>query len=173
LDAKEALAHRLQTATRVRLKEAGPLLLGVGKRLPGIDILCNLRGQSAGQVRWPARGRVQIRYNLAMAQQQPEAFERETVPHEVAHVVTKVLHPNAKPHGPEWQAIMSFFGVDPKRCHDFTPAESPSRRQRQWRYRCDCREHQLSTTRHHRDQRGQSRYHCRECGGELRWAEVL
>ncbi len=119
-------------------------------------------------MRWPLGGRVQIRYNLAMALQQPEAFLRETVPHEVAHVVTKLLHPKAKPHGPEWRSLMQYLGVtEPERCHRFTLTKGIERRQRQWFYRCTCREHLLSTTRHNRVQRNRAQYRCRFCGEVL------
>ena len=103
-----------------------------------------------------------------MAREQPEAFLAETVPHEVAHVVCRVLYPKARPHGPEWRSLMRYFGIEqPSRCHDFASAQSPGRQQRRWHYRCNCRKHQLSTTRHYRILRGSSRYHCRHCGSEL------
>jgi SprT protein len=117
-------------------------------------------------------GSLVIRYNLPLAAGQPAAFVAATVPHEVAHVVTHVCHGRVRPHGTEWRRVMAWFGFDaPARCHDFAlPANKSSRRQRRWRYRCHCREHQLSTTRHNRAQRGLS-YHCRACGQPLRYSD--
>jgi SprT protein len=112
-------------------------------------------------------GRLEIRYNLQMASLQPERFLSETVTHEVAHLLTWLLHGrNARPHGPEWQSMMRFLGIEsPRRCHDFRGGE-PARRQRRWSYRCACRTHHLSTTRHNRIQKG-ARYQCAACGGAL------
>lgn len=131
-------------------------------------MLCDLRGKAAGQVAW-RQGETRIRYNLDMAERQPEAFIQQTIPHEVAHVVTRLLYPKARPHGPEWRSVMAYLGItEPQRCHSFHTANTPSKRQRRWPYRCACRDHQLSSTRHNRIQRGQSRYLCRHCGNPLR-----
>jgi SprT protein len=164
--ADEAIRERLHAATDDWLRRARPLFHQAARRPPQVTVRCDLRGSNAGQLRQYRNGALVIRYNLAMAEQQPEAFIAETVPHEVAHVVTWVCHGRVRPHGPEWQAVMRWFGFrQPRRCHVFDePAEG--RRQRRWAYRCDCREHQLSTTRHNRAQRG-LHYVCRVCGSTL------
>jgi SprT protein len=103
---------------------------------------------------------------LALARLQPDPFIAETVPHEVAHVVTHVCHGRVAPHGSEWQGVMRWFGFSsPRRCHSFH-SDTAGRTQRRWTYRCDCRQHQLSTTRHNRAQRGID-YLCRVCGSTL------
>ncbi|MDZ7827027.1 MAG: SprT-like domain-containing protein [Gammaproteobacteria bacterium] len=89
----------------------------------------------------------------------------QTLPHELAHLIVMHLHPRRRlrPHGPEWQTVMrDWFGVEPERTHRFDVEDVPARRQRRWRWRCDCREHELSTVRHNRALRG-TRYLCREC----------
>ena len=43
----------------------------------------------------------------------------------------------------------------------------PQRRQRTHPYRCACREHQLSSTRHNRVQRRKGEYQCLNCNGVL------
>jgi len=144
------------------------LLLGSGRSVPHIPVLCDLKGKCAGQVRHQPDGNLVIRYNLGIANLQPEEFILQTVPHEVAHVVTWLLHGNrVRPHGREWQSVMSFFGKDSSRCHEFKVPEAGQRRQQRWKYECNCRDHQLSTTRHHRVQEGQQ-YQCRLCNGILR-----
>lgn len=163
----EPLARRLQAETQAWLERALPLFRQAARMAPAVEVRLDLRGSAAGQLRRYRDGRLVIRYNLAMAQRQPEDFVAETVPHEVAHVVTAVCHGQVRPHGPEWRAVMRWFGVDqPRRCHDF--AAPAGRRQRRWAYRCGCREHQLSTTRHNRAQRGLD-YRCRCCGDPLRY----
>ncbi len=164
----EALEQRLAEATRERLARCGPLLHGQGRALPRLRVRCDLRGQAAGQFRVRDDGLLEIRYNLAMAQLQPEAFVDRTVPHEVAHAVTWLLHGRrARPHGPEWQAVMRHLGVaEPDRCHHYRLPEQGVRRQRRWPCRCACGPCEVSTTRYNRMRRG-TRYLCRRCGQPL------
>jgi len=118
------------------------------------------------------RGKSIIRYNLDIAGRQPEAFTAETVPHEVAHVVTEQLFGKVKPHGNEWRSVMAHFGIpEAERCHDFDLQDIPNRGQRRWTYSCDCQTHQLSTTRHYRILRGTQKYLCRNCGQQLSFVE--
>ena len=161
------LQAELIEATHRHLSRARPLLLGHGRQLPEVRISFSQRGRSAGQMRIDAKGHPEIRYNLGMATLQSEEFLREVVPHEVAHLVTWLQYGDrARPHGAEWQSVMRYFGIEtPRRCHDFKMDES-IRQQRRWAYRCNCREHTLSTTRHNRAQRG-TRYHCAACGAQL------
>jgi SprT protein len=171
-DCADVFRRQLRAATGDWLKRAAPLLLERARVVPDVEVRCDLRGQSAGQLRRYADGRLVIRYNLSMAQLQPDAFLRETVPHEVAHVVTWLLYgKRARPHGREWQAVMRFFGfARPNRCHSFQTAGQSARRQRRWLYTCDCQHHQLSSTRHHRALQGQA-YVCRNCQSTLRPVE--
>lgn len=162
------LQAQLREETYRLLEQAKPLFRQAGRASPEVHLRFDLRGQTAGQVVWQHKRPVHIRYNLAMAEMQLAAFMAETVPHEVAHVVVRSCHRGARPHGPEWRAVMHFFGIDrPTRCHQFTLPSGSARRQRRWPYRCACSEHQLSTTRHRRVQQAGNRYLCRCCGETL------
>ncbi|HEB96614.1 MAG TPA: hypothetical protein ENI96_09325 [Sedimenticola thiotaurini] len=139
-----------------------------GRPLPRPRVRWDLRGSSAGQARFPAAGDPEIRFNAQLLADNGEAFIARTVPHELAHVVVHLLHRGrARPHGPEWRAVMILFGADPKRCHDYDLAQVRQRRMRRFSYRCDCRSHRISAIRHNRMLRGQV-YLCRHCGGALR-----
>ena len=72
-----------------------------------------------------------------------------------------------KPHGSQWQALMSQFGADAGVTFNMDLAGIPQRSQKTHPYRCDCRTHDVSTTRHNRVKRGSGRYHCRFCDGQL------
>lgn len=164
------LPTRLQRATDRRLRAAAPLLRRARARLPTVQVRCDLTGQSAGQARWLGTGEVHIRYNLALARQQPAVFLDEVVAHEVAHVVTQACYGRVRPHGTEWRQVMTFFGFpEPQRCHRFDTSTVAVRRQQRWRYRCGCREHALTTVRHRRLQAGTQRYQCRACAQPLVW----
>lgn len=165
---QDALIQTLRDATASCLSAAREIIPGAAD-LPDPVVRFDLRGLAAGQMRASGRGRLEIRFNLTLARRAPDIFLAQTVPHEVAHsVVWHLFGRAAKPHGPEWRAVMHQLGVsDPRRCHSFEVPEHTARRQRRWPYRCACREHWLSTTRHLRVQRGQQIYSCRECGSVL------
>jgi SprT protein len=110
-----------------------------------------------------------LELNGAYLRHHPEAMLHETVAHELAHLVVFHLHPRRRlpPHGDLWQQVMrEWFGVEPQRTHRFDADVVRARRQRRWRYACACREHDLTTVRHRRAERG-ARYLCRACGSTL------
>ena len=72
-----------------------------------------------------------------------------------------------RPHGREWQGIMHAFGVSPRRTADYDLSGIPMRRQRRFTYRCECRDYELTTTRHKKVLAGNGFYVCRECGNRL------
>jgi SprT protein len=141
------------------------------RRLQQPVLRYDLRGQAAGQARWQARRRPELRFNLDIGRRHADDFVHVTVAHEVAHLVTYQCFGRTRPHGPEWRSVMQHFGIaDPRRCHDYDIDARQARHQRRWHYECRCRIHQLSTTRHHRVQRGHAKYHCRRCGETLIYA---
>ncbi len=156
---------RLEKLTRHWLQQGEAW---AGRALAPLAVRFDLCGRAAGQYR--SHPQPLVRYNAALAARQFDDFCRLVPPHEVAHHVVSQLHGprGARPHGPEWQAVMNFFGVPAERCHDFDLDGTPVRRQRRFLYRCACGEQQLSATRHNRIQRGEATYFCRRCGEPLR-----
>ncbi len=110
-----------------------------------------------------------IEINEDLLERHPEAMLGETIAHELAHVlVFQLFGRRARAHGPEWQAVMrEWFGIRPQRTHNFDLEGLQVRRQQRHRYHCGCREHALSTVRHHRALRGVD-YRCVACQGRLR-----
>ena len=138
---------------------------GVELTMP--DITFDLAGTSAGQYRRARRSRRdqhQLRFNPYLLARYLGEGLIATVPHEVAHYAVAVLYSGrlSRPHGREWHRIMGILGATPDVTHRHDLAGLPVRQQRRWRYRCACREHALSTTRHNRVQRGTS-YLCLSC----------
>lgn len=97
----------------------------------------NLRGKTAGMVRYHRRGPNPIvrdlRINIDLLERFPKKIIGETVPHEVAHIVARHIHPgrNFRPHGKEWKAVMQDMGQQPRRCH--TLHTFPARMRRVWK----------------------------------------
>jgi len=163
------ITARIGQRTQQLLQAAAPLCRSYGAPLPDPLIRFDLRGQSAGQVQWHAGRKPLLRYNLDIARRHETDFLTTTVAHEVAHLVTAACHGRTRPHGSEWRAVMRLLGIEsPQRCHQYALDEVVVKRQRRWRYLCNCRNHELSTTRHKRMQDGTTRYHCRICGTVLR-----
>ncbi|WPL16242.1 SprT-like family protein [Thiorhodovibrio winogradskyi] len=167
-DEKARLKH-LQTVVEQRVRQ----LLATARQTlgfcaPNPDLRFDLRGQSAGQARFDARGRGLIRFNPWLLLRHGEEFIDQTVPHEIAHWLIFCLYGrNARPHGVEWRQLMTLFGAEPKRCHQYDLDEIPQRRVSSHSYHCACQDHQLSAVRHNRVRKGQT-YLCRHCGQALK-----
>lgn len=125
---------------------------------PNPQVLFNQRGRSAGTAclqTW------QLRFNPVLLSENPHAFLNEVVPHEVSHLVVYERFGRVKPHGKEWQAVMSqVFGVAPKTTHSF---DVSSVQGKTFTYQCGCDHIELSIRRHNRVQREQVQYVCRRC----------
>jgi SprT protein len=160
---------RLQTQAMARTRDLlNQAVSRLGIRARDLEIRFDLRGRAAGQARYGGPGLWIIRYNPVLLHENPQRFIAETVPHEVAHVVAFVRYGHRiRPHGPEWRAIMEQFGATPERCHRYDLSRVPRRATRVFPYHCGCREHELTSIRHHRVLAGQT-YLCRRCATPLR-----
>ncbi|QUJ67019.1 SprT family zinc-dependent metalloprotease [Photobacterium sp. GJ3] len=151
----DSLQHTIIARTLNCLRQAEQKL---GKRFSDPVIRFNQRGKIAGSARLQSW---EIRYNPVLLAENPQAFLDEVVPHELAHLLTFACYGRVKPHGPEWQRMMSeVMGVSPRTTHSFDIA---SVRGQTFRYQCQCREHQLTIRRHHKVMRQQAIYHCTQC----------
>lgn len=159
------LKQQASTRSRALLRQAQEHF---STEMPEVEIRFNLRGQAAGVVGFFSDHKPVIRYNAQLLSENSAHFLATTIPHEVAHVVSRTLHgPSIRPHGAEWKAVMRFFGLEGKRCHNYDISRSKIRRIKRFDYHCACRLHQLSSIRHKRILAGQV-YMCRQCGVELR-----
>ncbi len=126
----------------------------------------DLKGKVAGMA-VQARGRrscdrMLLRLNADMLRDHPREMIQQTVPHEVAHVVTDFMHGHqVASHGREWRAVMHAFGKPPTRCHNMQA--KASRKLHYYAYRCGCEAPKyLSSVRHRRIARGHV-YSCPIC----------
>jgi len=133
-----------------------------------IPVRFDLAGSTAGMFRAHGRKR-EIRYNPWIFSKYFRENLEGTVPHEVAHYIVHELYGlgKVKPHGEQWLALMRYFGANPEVTFKLDLEGIPQRRQRTHAYRCRCREHEVSSTRHNRVLRGKGQYLCRYCKGEL------
>ena len=137
-------------------------------RLPDLPVRFDLRGKSSGMYR--LRGKAaEIRYNPWFFAAHYGDCMANTVPHEVAHYVVDRLFgmKNVRPHGREWQRVMTAFGVEPRATSALPLDGIPTRNHRTFSYRCACDTHRLGIRRHRRIRRGHAWYSCRRCGERL------
>ncbi|MFD2178716.1 SprT family zinc-dependent metalloprotease [Veronia pacifica] len=131
---------------------------------PVPDVRFDIRGKTAGMAllqRW------QLRFNPILLKENPEAFLREVVPHEVAHLLVYAAFGKVRPHGKEWQAMMQqVFKVPAKTTHTFDISSVSGKH---FIYRCQCDEIPLTIRRHNKVQRQQTQYFCRRCQHPLTW----
>lgn len=130
--------------------------------LPAIE--WGQRGTCAGRASWRQN---QISLNPVLLIENRDAFIREIVPHEVAHLINRALHgPAVKPHGREWQSVMVALGLSPTRCHKFDVSNARVRTERRHTYRCKCTSHSVSQRVINRILRG-AIYRCCHCGSAI------
>lgn len=138
----------------------------LGRSFARPRVTLDLRGQRAGVA---YLNRNLLRFNAQMYQDHADDFLRQTVPHEVAHLIAHALHGgHIRPHGPEWKQLMTgLFGLPAKRCHDYPVVAA--RRRTNYLYQCGCPAPvPFTAQRHAWVGRGQ-RYQCRCCGSLLRF----
>lgn len=123
-----------------------------------------LRGQKAGVAHLDEN---LLRFNPHLYQENREDFLRQTVAHEVAHLIARELFGRRiQPHGEEWRSIMrGVFELSPQRCHSYAVSRRSVTR---YLYNCQCPEQvfPFSGQRHALVGKGR-RYFCRRCKATL------
>ena len=123
-----------------------------------------LRGQKAGVAHLHEN---LLRFNPQLYRENSEDFLKQTVPHEVAHLVAHQLFgERISPHGEEWQLIMrGVYELPPNRCHTYAIKRRSATR---YIYRCPCPDSDFpfSAQRHALVKQGRG-YLCRRCRNPL------
>ncbi|MBX9915162.1 MAG: SprT family zinc-dependent metalloprotease [Pseudomonadaceae bacterium] len=123
-----------------------------------------LRGQKAGVAHLTEN---MLRFNPQLYQANQADFLKQTVAHEVAHLVAhQMFGPHIQAHGHEWQLIMrGVYELPPHRCHSYAVQRRTATR---YVYRCKCPEQDFafSAQRHALVSKGR-RYLCKRCRATL------
>jgi len=131
-----------------------------------------VRGMTAG-LAYQRENRIclNLDYLLSENSQVQQDMYEDTIPHEMAHIITHQLYPGASAHGESWKNVMRKLGQVPSRCHQYEVVRA--RNTRKFLYSCECRHmtrpHQLGLNRHKKQQNGEKVFVCVRCGGELRF----
>lgn len=123
-------------------------------------IIYKPKGSIAGSAfltRW------EIQLNSIMLLDNGTQFIEEVVPHELAHLIVFKKFGKVKPHGKEWQYIMSeILEKSPVTTHRFSIQRNT------YLYYCNCQQHHLTSIRHNKIQKNKTSYLCRKCGTILK-----
>lgn len=118
----------------------------------------NVRGRKAGVAYLQQN---EIRLNPTLLAENGDAFIRQVVPHELAHLLVFQQFGRVQPHGKEWKMMMEqVLNVPANIYHTF---DTQSVEGQTFRYQCECQTHQLSIRRHNAILRQNRQYFCRKC----------
>jgi predicted SprT family Zn-dependent metalloprotease len=124
------------------------------------------RGATAGKA-WCNGSKVA--FNEVLAKENTDKFDN-TVMHEVAHLVTYVMHPGASAHGREFKSIFIRLGGNGRRCHSYDVSSVKTKKTKtRVEVRCSCKTHLISKQRAAK----LSGYHCRVCKSKLTLTGVV
>jgi len=123
------------------------------------NVSTDLRGGCAGTA-YPSINKIRINLEIYS-----EIELRETVIHEVAHIVGRIKY-RAKGHDGLWRKTVLEMGGTPERCHSmkFTAARKV---QKKFEYACGCKTRKITAIKHNRILRGWT-YRCCLCGEPIR-----
>lgn len=112
-------AHEYSEEVLNKLKETYSLAQRVyGREFVFPTIFYEDMGRTAGRAYYSFN---RIALSRTLLSENLETFLGRTVPHEAAHLICRVLYPDAKQHhGPEWRSIMRALNVkNSSRCHAY------------------------------------------------------
>ena len=144
-----------------------------GTRLDFPAVTFKTKGTTAG---WANYSEWKVDFNPLFLEAYQDEFINQTVPHEIAHLMDYVLHPEnfygrrkRSVHGPTWKSIMVVLGAEPRRCHSYDSSIIAKRRSKKtFPYQCEkCHMNfELAIRRHNKSQKG-AIYRHKNCGGTL------
>ena len=124
--------YLLDVATRrvaiewAKAQKAYPILRNIAT--PTTKISARLK-TTAGYACYGAHS---VEFSASLMWEHTEHFIKDTIPHEVAHLVTHRVYPDVKGHhNAEWYAIMlNVYGIKATRCHSLINTEWEARKAR-------------------------------------------
>jgi len=109
-----------------------------------------------------------VSFNTVLAAENSTEFEN-TISHEIAHLVTRMLYPNAKQHhGPEFKRVHQWLGGTGETYHTYdTSSVKKTRNVTTYKYTCNCTTYEISAKRHDLIRNKGKQYKCTKCSCRL------
>ena len=146
--------------------DANMIFIDLNLKVPKIEFY--QKGCAAGRAHMSASGDQKCSFNEILAKENSKSF-KNTISHEVAHLVTYKLYPKATPHGPEFKKIHRLLGGKGERCHSYNTASvKVYKTVKRYIYSCGCgTSYDLTSGKHLKAFTGRSWYSCRICDTKL------
>ena len=167
----------ITTAIKQKVTDKLKACIAIANKRYGIDVkfpnvVYQKRGTTAGTANYRTWT---IDLNPVLLVENLDDFIEDTVPHELAHLVTNMVYPHAhkrvygqkrSPHGSEWQSVMRVLGANPSRCHSYDTSNARTRTKASYDYKCNCcgQVIKLGPKRHAQEQRQPGWYNHGGCG---------
>jgi SprT protein len=115
-----------------------------------------------------------IRLSVPLWPRQGEAEQRNTIIHEVCHIIARSQNRFIKPHGSEWKRLMRQCGEKSERCHavDARDLRRVYTRRAKVEVYCKCSSHLIGPVRADRMRAGTHSYRCGICHNLLSFSPI-
>lgn len=121
----------------------------------------DIKGKVSGEASWKRVGSEKhytLRFNKEAILNHTEDMIKETIPHEVAHLVCYARPELGKNHNRGWKHVCKILGGNGERCHSYSL--TPGRKTKKHIYMNDGGVFHMGTVQHNRLHRGTHRYRC-------------
>lgn len=116
-----------------------------------------------------------IELNATLLREHTADMLHDTIAHEMAHLACyyaanrlRVIPGTGRGHGRHWQGIMrSYFGIEPRRTHNYDLSTVRVKRQHRWRAECGCEGGCILTTARRNKMLRGATYRCAKCKQRL------
>ena len=107
-----------------------------------------------------------VRFSVPLWPLASETDRRETVFHEICHVVdmARGTFSSREAHGYNWARLMIQCGLAPKRCHNIERPEELKYNVKHFEAKCACMTHKITSHKRTKMLNGTMRYRCMKCG---------
>ena len=115
-----------------------------------------------------------VHFNLDIAKNNLEHYLKQTIPHEIAHLVDYRVF-KGWGHKKSWKLVMSHvFGLSPDRCHNYDISEVKKKKYDTYAYVCICPEERyiFKSNMHKKIQAGRN-FKCKKCMARLVFKEYV
>ncbi len=133
-----------------------------------------------------------ININSVLLVENEKQMISNTVPHEVAHLIDAILHPETRDcsfkynlfsgrrgsrtkrsiHGPTWKSVMRMLGVDPSRTHQMDVKNATTKTRNRFYYECPtCHRMNTAGPKHHKMLQRGMKFKSGICGHSFTFAD--
>jgi SprT protein len=117
----------------------------------------------------------ELRFNYELLNENGQKFIDHIVPHEVGHYLVKCFYRPKISHGKEFKGVMkNVLNSNPSTYHNLDISNCTGvKRVKRYVYKCDCREHTVTTSSHKMISASPSGFRCKFCKTRLVFVKMF